>query len=568
MTYNAVKPPDSLTSTNKATDYNDALEKARAIAAKLGAQAKANASNASDSDSQAGVKRSYSEAERPPSSGYRRADYEPPARERDHDRKEYSDRDHDRDRDRERDRDGDPDRDRDRDRGHGSWDRNDYDRDSKRHAGGSGSRPSYSSSYGDEDGKGRQRYGLGSSERTGGHYGPGHDSEANIKVQRELSIPSRVVGLVIGRGGENLKRIERESNTKIQFSPQDPQSEERLVTLMGSEEDLKRAEGMIMEIVESGNQQRQQYQRGPPPPPDHPPPGTNTIQIQVPANRVGLVIGRGGETIHSLQNQSGAKITVTPDSQVDRSASTRTVTITGTPPAIEKAQALIDEIVNPQYKGGPGAGGPPSSGNEVMYVASDRVGLIIGRGGETVRSIQNQFNVRISIDPNPGPEGRKVTISGFPDGGYGQYQGYDAYYRGGPPPNAYDEQPYNAYPPYYGPGQGHPGQSHERPNHGPEHSTGGPDAAGGAPPVGGDPAAANAAMPPPSQPPSAQADYTTEQYQEYYRQFALSDPAGYAAWYASYYASYGQQQPPADPQQQQQPPQQQQQPGPPAPPPS
>jgi len=37
-------------------------------------------------------------------------------------------------------------------------------------------------------------------------------------IQEEMGVPGNLVGLIIGRGGENLKRIERETGCKVQVS--------------------------------------------------------------------------------------------------------------------------------------------------------------------------------------------------------------------------------------------------------------------------------------------------------------------------------------------------------------
>lgn len=58
-----------------------------------------------------------------------------------------------------------------------------------------------------------RRFGLGSDERKpyGQSYNGGHSEE--------YSVPNHMVGLLIGKGGENLKKIERMSGvSKVQFS--------------------------------------------------------------------------------------------------------------------------------------------------------------------------------------------------------------------------------------------------------------------------------------------------------------------------------------------------------------
>lgn len=64
----------------------------------------------------------------------------------------------------------------------------------------------------DGNNESRSNYGLGSDERRSyGGGGGGH--------QEEYSVPNHMVGLLIGKGGENLKKIERMSGvSKVQFA--------------------------------------------------------------------------------------------------------------------------------------------------------------------------------------------------------------------------------------------------------------------------------------------------------------------------------------------------------------
>lgn len=70
-----------------------------------------------------------------------------------------------------------------------------------------------------------------------------------------------------------------------------------------------------------------------------------TKKIDIPNMRVGVIIGKGGETIKYLQAQSGAKIQVTRDMDADPNAPTRTVDLTGTPDQISKAEQLINDVL-------------------------------------------------------------------------------------------------------------------------------------------------------------------------------------------------------------------------------
>ena len=64
--------------------------------------------------------------------------------------------------------------------------------------------------------------------------------------------------------------------------------------------------------------------------------------MRVPAEAIGMIIGKGGETIRDMQNGTGAKINVSSDtSQRDRE-----IGLVGTRDAIEQAKRAIDEKVD------------------------------------------------------------------------------------------------------------------------------------------------------------------------------------------------------------------------------
>ncbi|RZC23268.1 putative LRR receptor-like serine/threonine-protein kinase [Glycine soja] len=64
-------------------------------------------------------------------------------------------------------------------------------------------------------------------------------------------------------------------------------------------------------------------------------------------NHVGLIIGRGGETIKSLQSKSGARIQLIPQHLPEGDDSKeRTVQVTGDKRQIQIAQELIKEVMN------------------------------------------------------------------------------------------------------------------------------------------------------------------------------------------------------------------------------
>eukprot|EP00750_Incisomonas_marina_P000602 INCI10434.4.p1 GENE.INCI10434.4~~INCI10434.4.p1 ORF type:complete len:603 (-),score=116.48 INCI10434.4:722-2530(-) len=154
--------------------------------------------------------------------------------------------------------------------------------------------------------------------------------------------------------------------------------------------------------------------------------GSNGEVLHIPNGVVGKVIGRGGETIRNLQDQSGAHIQIQRDTDAQPGATTREVSLSGSPDQVAHAKHLIMEIVEndtrggghggPPRGGGGGYGGGPGGGYEMAVpIPNDMVGLIIGRGGAMINSLQQKTNTRIQVpqdaDPND-PSVRNVTVTG------------------------------------------------------------------------------------------------------------------------------------------------------------
>ncbi|KAL5776200.1 hypothetical protein ACOSP7_009126 [Xanthoceras sorbifolium] len=154
---------------------------------------------------------------------------------------------------------------------------------------------------------------------------------------------------------------------------------------------------------------------------------TITRKMEVPNNKVGVLIGKAGDTIRYLQYNSGAKIQITRDADADPNSMTRPVEIVGTLSNINKAEKLISAVIAEAD-----AGGSPSLvarglatqqavgiGEQVeIKVPNEKVGLIIGRGGETIKGLQTRSGARIQVlIPQHLPEGdgskeRTVRVTG------------------------------------------------------------------------------------------------------------------------------------------------------------
>ncbi|XP_038707718.1 far upstream element-binding protein 1-like [Tripterygium wilfordii] len=148
-----------------------------------------------------------------------------------------------------------------------------------------------------------------------------------------------------------------------------------------------------------------------------------TKKISIPNGKVGVVIGKGGETINYLQLQSGAKIQIAKDSEVDPHSLTRDVELMGTSEQISRAEQLINDVIAGADAGGSASSTQglnsmqPGANQFAMKVPNNRVALLIGKGGETIKTIQSRSGARMQIIPLRLPPGdtsteRTVYING------------------------------------------------------------------------------------------------------------------------------------------------------------
>uniref|UniRef100_A0A8D1YVX1 Tudor and KH domain-containing protein n=1 Tax=Sus scrofa TaxID=9823 RepID=A0A8D1YVX1_PIG len=107
------------------------------------------------------------------------------------------------------------------------------------------------------------------------------------------------------------------------------------------------------------------------------------IEMRVPQESVKLIIGRQGANIKQLRKQTGARIDVDTEDIGDE----RVLLISGFPVQVCKAKAAIHQILTENT---------PVS--EQLSVPQRSVGRIIGRGGETIRSICKASGAKITCD--------------------------------------------------------------------------------------------------------------------------------------------------------------------------
>ncbi|XP_060728354.1 poly(rC)-binding protein 3 isoform X2 [Tachysurus vachellii] len=141
---------------------------------------------------------------------------------------------------------------------------------------------------------------------------------------------------------------------------------------------------------------------------------TLTIRLLMHGKEVGSIIGKKGETVKKMREESGARINIS-----DGSSTERIVTITGASEVIFKAFAMIAEkfeedilacMVNSTV-----SSRPPVT-LRLVFPAS-QCGSLIGKGGSKIKEIRETTGAQVQVAGDLLPESteRAVTISGTPN---------------------------------------------------------------------------------------------------------------------------------------------------------
>uniref|UniRef100_A0A2I3SV95 Far upstream element binding protein 3 n=1 Tax=Pan troglodytes TaxID=9598 RepID=A0A2I3SV95_PANTR len=231
-------------------------------------------------------------------------------------------------------------------------------------------------------------------------------------ITEEFKVPDKMVGFIIGRGGEQISRIQAESGCKIQIASESSGIPERPCVLTGTPESIEQAKRLLGQIVD-------RCRNGPGFHNDID--SNSTIQeILIPASKVGLVIGRGGETIKQLQERTGVKMVMIQDGPLPTGAD-KPLRITGDAFKVQQAREMVLEIIREKdqadFRGVRGDFNSRMGGGSIeVSVPRFAVGIVIGRNGEMIKKIQNDAGVRIQFKPDDGisPE-RAAQVMGPPD---------------------------------------------------------------------------------------------------------------------------------------------------------
>lgn len=271
------------------------------------------------------------------------------------------------------------------------------------------------------------------------------------------------IGLLIGPGGSKQRELVAQSGGNVKISirgkgssssnANPTQSQEPLhVLLEGQQDSVDTAEGLISILLNDPEKAQAEKDRQlavvsnkdggssyTPKPVAQliglnggghygPSSGSDSIEekIGIPNGFVGYIIGKGGESITSMQRKSGCRVQIQKEHEMEPGTTQRIITLTGaTPEAVSMCRGIIEEMVqerarlNEQGRGGSSFGGAAPGSNAAgqaaqlqsalsegqqhvtVAVPNTDVGLVIGKGGMTIRSIQERSGANIQIPQGP-----------------------------------------------------------------------------------------------------------------------------------------------------------------------
>ncbi|KAL9995268.1 putative K domain-containing protein [Helianthus debilis subsp. tardiflorus] len=186
--------------------------------------------------------------------------------------------------------------------------------------------------------------------------------EAEPRSKSRLIVPNSSCGGIIGKGGSMIKSLIEDSQANIKISPQDNSLNDRLVTVIGTLQQLVQATNLILSRLSEDLHYIQSM--GPTfsyalpyGVPNYGPNGggkklqnkkeeiSDSVTLGVADEHIGIVVGRSGRNISEISQISGARVKISERGDFIDGTTNRKVTITGSQRAINVAEDMIMQKV-------------------------------------------------------------------------------------------------------------------------------------------------------------------------------------------------------------------------------
>ena len=121
------------------------------------------------------------------------------------------------------------------------------------------------------------------------YRGRRHVSSRPVSI--DVRIGKEFAGVVIGKGGDNVREIQARTNTRIHFKDEQETESHRVLCIKGSPEDAQLAEILVQQTIANQAQ-------------------LETLVLTVPGYSIGYIIGTGGDTVREIQHLTKCKVDV------------------------------------------------------------------------------------------------------------------------------------------------------------------------------------------------------------------------------------------------------------------
>lgn len=259
----------------------------------------------------------------------------------------------------------------------------------------------------------------------------------------EIMIPGSKVGLIIGKGGETIKQLQERTGAKMVVIQDGPGQEmEKPLRISGDPQKVEHAKQLVYELIEDKGNSQQQQNQGPRGggggnggynnrnnQQDH---GNNfgggdSIEVFVPKVAVGVVIGKGGDMIKKIQAETGCRLQFL-QTKTEGPGDRRCI-LQGTKQQVDDGRRMIEDLIDSVIRRNNGEGNSRgndnwnNSGGNSSYqhqsqnqshgggsgvqvvqhqyqfiVPASKCGIIIGRGGDTIKQINQQSGSHCEMD--------------------------------------------------------------------------------------------------------------------------------------------------------------------------
>ncbi|XP_034654519.1 vigilin [Drosophila subobscura] len=187
----------------------------------------------------------------------------------------------------------------------------------------------------------------------------------STQASRQVTVPREHYRVILGKGGQRLRDLERLTSTRINIPSQGDESE--FITIAGTKEGIEKAEQEIRQLS------AEQYKK-------------SSDRTTIPKIYHPFIVGPYSENLNKLQEETGAKINVPPQ-QVQKDE----IIISGEKDAVAAAKAKVEAIYKEMEK---------KCSTVSVEVAKPQHRYVIGPKGSTIAEILQRTGVSVEMPPN------------------------------------------------------------------------------------------------------------------------------------------------------------------------